>query len=59
VVEKMKPKVYTQCTCCYRPLTPEEIKKHEAEENYYFTICNNCLKKSSDRLLKIVSGKNK
>ena len=49
--------VFNQCTCCYRPLTEEEIQKHKDGENFYYTICDDCLKKASERIIKIVKGK--
>lgn len=52
----MQPEVYSVCTVCDRPLSEEEIKKHVEHENYYFTICDDCLKKSSDRIIKILGG---
>jgi hypothetical protein len=46
--------VYNECTCCYRALTADEIKKHEKLENFYYTICDDCVEKVGKRLIKIV-----
>lgn len=46
--------VFHQCTVCYEALTKEELKRHEEDENYYFTICTSCVEKAKKRVFKIV-----
>lgn len=48
--------VYSECTCCNQPLTPGEIKLNQEKENYYYTICEECLSKYTNQLIEIVSS---
>lgn len=50
--------VYNECTCCYKELTKEELKKNEEKENLYYTICNDCLHKATERIIKIANQTN-
>lgn len=50
----MEQQVYNECTCCNKNLTKEEIEKNKKNENYYYTICDDCLEKAYDRIVKIV-----
>ena len=47
--------VYSECTCCYKALTPEEMQLNKQKENYYYSICTECLNKYTDRLIEIVT----
>jgi hypothetical protein len=47
--------VYNECTCCFRPLTPEELEHNKEKDNLYYTICNECIGKSIDQLFKIIN----
>lgn len=49
--------VYNECTCCNKQLTKEEILRNKENENFYYTICNECVDKATDRILKIVYTK--
>lgn len=47
--------VYSECTVCFRPLTPSEVKLNQEKENYYYTVCEECLERYTNKLIKIVS----
>jgi len=47
--------VYNECTSCNKQLSREEILRNKEMENLYYTICNECLDKATDRILKIVN----
>jgi len=47
--------IYSECTCCYRPLTDVELQKNKEKENYYYTICDDCLDKFTAKIIQIVN----
>jgi len=47
--------MYTSCTNCDKPLTEEDIERNKELENYYYTICAECVDKFTDRVLDILS----
>lgn len=50
-------KVFSECTCCLKPLNEEDMKMNEEEENYYYTICSECLDKFTNKIVKIAEKK--
>lgn len=47
--------MYTSCTNCDKPLTEQDIERNKELENYYYTICADCVEKFTDRVLDILS----
>lgn len=45
--------VYSECTCCYRPLSDDEIKTNKEKDNVYYTICFDCLEKYTNQIIEI------
>lgn len=60
-VEVLQSKVYKQCTVCHKEMTENEVKKHAEAENFFFTICESCLDRNSERFIRILQnhGENK
>lgn len=48
--------MYLECTECEKPLSKEDIEKNKSYENYYYTICEKCAERYTDRILGIVMG---
>jgi len=47
--------VCTTCVDCEKPLTDEEISKNKAYDNYYYTICSECVDRAKQRVMDIMS----
>lgn len=48
--------VYPECTDCNKLLGDKEITINRKMENYYYPICDDCMNRTTDRILKIVYG---
>lgn len=56
---KNSTNIYPECTDCNKMLTDEEIQKNKEHENFYYPICDECLHRATERVIKImlVDGK--
>lgn len=48
--------VFSECTVCFCNLTAEEVELNREKENYYYTICEECLEKYSKKIIEIVNN---